>query len=693
MNRNPSIFDRYGIVKQVPIFSRLSWFDIQKIARKVVVVEFAKGEVICRQEDPSDAFYCLVSGRIQSYTVGSDGSKDNVDFIRRGMHFGVVPLLAGETHSLTYEAVNDSVVLKIDHEDFQAILKSIPQMGIALSEGLSKKIHSEIVKSKTVFERTIISVYSPVKTTGSSTYAFNLAMSLHKETGKSVVFVNIDNFQKEQKAKPGVRSASPCWKKEAVRLNEIIDDHQKIIQSVSHGDFKIDLLNVSFDPRDESLVNQMSQFVTALVQDYHYVVVDLPNEMDEVVLKTLTQSDIIQLVTLDRKEDLQMTRQVIYQLEEQLKGNFDVDKVQVLVSSKRPLKHFYFEEINKEIDYDVYEKLPRIDTEDLSVAVDTGELSVMIPSDDNEYARKVRIIARRIGDVLVGLVLGGGAALGIAHIGILRVFEEEKIPVDVIVGSSMGALIGSLWVTGNNADVMEKIAYEFQDRKSMLKLFDPVVPVSGLVGGKAIRRWLRRKFKNKIFYHTEIPLKIVAYDLLKRREIVLDSGSIVDAVHKSAAIPGVIAPVIEREKVVIDGGVLNPLPTNVLKDMGIKKIIAVNVLQSPGDVEYGYQQKQEQLRKEERIPFLRAPGRYLKFRMKKKFMEMFTPNIPDIIVNSLQASEYEIAQQSAKHADILIHPDLAEFKWYELYKVAELIKKGEEAARRNLPQIKALVKS
>lgn len=688
-----SLFQKYSLVKQIPIFSKLNLFDLQRIAQKANLIEYKKGDIICQQGKPADGFYCLISGRVQAYSLNADGRKSDVEFIHRGMHFGIISLLTGEHHSLSYEALNDSIILKIDKDDFEHILNAVPQLGVEMSHSLSKRIRSKRAKSKFIFESSIISIYSPVKGSGSSTYAANLALSLERETRKKVILVNISTIAETQEVQASeAGEASPQWKKAPVELGAIIDDHEKISHSIGRGEMAVDLLHVSFNPADLSLVNRMGQFVSSLVHDYHYVVVDLPNEMDDVVLKTLTQSDLIQLVTLDRTEDLQLTHQVICSLEEQLKEKFEQETVQVILSGKQEACYLSFEEVNRQIDFEVYRKLPRIDSSELNVAVVGKTMSIVAPSPESDYSQEVRKIARHISGVLVGLVLGGGAALGVAHIGVIRVLEEEHIPIDVVVGTSIGALVGAYWTTGKNSEDLEKLAREFTSARSLWKLVDPVFPKSGLVGGRMIKHWLSsRGLKDKTFYSTRIPLKIVTYDLIKRQEIVIGSGSLVDAVRKSAAIPGVINPVIEGDRVIIDGGVLNPLPTNVLLQMGVKKIIAINVLQSPEHVTKGYEAEQEAIRAAMKVPFRQAPWHYVSWRTNMLFKKLMTPNIADIIVRGLQASEYIISQANAQYADVLIHPNLENINWYELYKVDELIKRGEEATRQALPEIKKLI--
>ena len=686
-----SFINRFQIVKQVPIFNQLNWFDLQRIARKSVLEQFKKGDIIREEGDPPDFFYCCISGRIQAFTINKDGKKDKVEFIHRGVHFGIISLLTGENHSLNYQAVNDSLVLKIAKEDFDQILKGIPELSMQLNRSLSKRVRNAYQGTKTVFESNIISVYSPVKGTGSSTYAVNLAYELSAQTRKNVVLVHL--HPKDEKEEASSFEASPTWRVDPVDLDEIVGEHDKIMEALIKNDkHPIDILNIVFDKQSQSTHNELSHFVSALVGEYHYVIVDLPNQMDHIVQETLTQSDYVHLLTSDRKKDLELIKAEIDLLENNLKENFKEERIRVIIRAFHPKIYLSFEEIDKFIDYNVYTHLPLIQREELQVQISTETFSFKRCDEQSRYLSTVTRIAREIGGVRIGLVLGGGAALGIAHIGVLRVLEQEGIPVDIIAGSSMGALVGSFYCNGYTVDQCESAAREFEKKKDMLKLFDPfILPIAGIVGDRAIVRWLKKHLGKATFYGTRIPFKVVSYDLVRREELVLNSGSLVDAVRQSIAIPGVLEPVKEKERWIIDGGVLNPLPTNVLVGLGIKKIIAVNVLQSPEDVSEGFDIEQSLLERERKKPFRKNPFHYIGFRIGRLFAKAFNPNIADIIVRTLQASEYVIAEQSGQQADVVIHPDLVGIEWYELSRVNDLIKAGEEATRKVLPEIKSLV--
>jgi NTE family protein len=172
-----------------------------------------------------------------------------------------------------------------------------------------------------------------------------------------------------------------------------------------------------------------------------------------------------------------------------------------------------------------------------------------------------------------------------------------------------------------------------------------------------VRRFLREQFGNRTFHDLKFPLKIVTCDIEKREEVVLDRGSLADAVMASVSIPGIFEPVVIEGMLLVDGGIINPLPTNVLMKLGVAKIIAVNALPSPQDIQ----------------------------RSKKKVTNIF-----DIIVNSVQASEYLLAEMSCQDVDIAMHPVLPRIDWYEFYESQKVIKRGEEEALRYLKQLRDL---
>ncbi len=689
----PTLFRKHALIKDVPIFSTLSWLDIQRIAARAKFCQYKKGEIIYSRGDPADGFYCLISGRVQAYVPDESGAKKDVEFFRRGMYFGIISSLTGKTHSMTFETLNDSLILRIPYEEFHFILKAIPQISLTFSKSLSQRLHARS-SQRMEGASSIISLYGAARGAGSSTYAFHLAVSLRAQTGKEVILVTVASHAENPAEPEGPQvDSAPKWIADGVGIAAILENPELMKSSIIKSTLGIGLLRVALNPDDASLLPQISHFVTTLVLDYEFVVLDLPNQMDTLVLKTLTQSDYVHLISRDREEELRLIRKVIDELEEALKEKFDPQKVRVLISGEPSSRSMSTSQIKDILDYDIYQRLSHIAESELSQPGEFDQaLKVKFPSRASFFLKEVTRISREVGGVRVGLVLGGGAALGVAHIGVLKVFERERIPVDILAGSSMGALVASLWACGYDADRLEEIAGEFNNQKSMIKLFDPVVPISGVIGGRLIKRWLHRYLGEKCFDETWLPLKIVAYDLMSRQELVYDSGELLEAVRRSISIPGIFEPVIEDDRVIIDGGVLNPVPTNVLKKEGVEKIIAVNVLQSPEEVVRGLEMRRQVLSQEKQPVFYKAPLNFLKYRLARGAVSaMFKPIISDIMVRTLLASEYELAERTLRHADVVIHPDLADINWYELYRVDELIQRGERAAEEALPRIHALI--
>jgi NTE family protein len=376
-------------------------------------------------------------------------------------------------------------------------------------------------------------------------------------------------------------------------------------------------------------------------------------------------------------------------LEEGLRESFTAERVRVVISGLQSQK-MSENAVRGIIDYDILAFLPQIQRKDLTVFIDTPIVSFWALDQGSQYWKTVTRISRQISGVTVGLVLGGGAAFGLAHIGVLRVLEEERIPIDIIVGSSMGALIGGMWALGYHSHDLEKMAFEFRKKSNLIKLLDFQFPFSGFISGKAIMAWLFSKYGDRTFADLKVPLKIVAYDLIHRRDIIIEEGRLVDAIRKSISIPGVFQPIVTEDQLIIDGGVMNPLPTNVLKTNDVKRIIAVNVLQSSDDVIRGYQKTDKELHKVLDVPFLVDPWLFIDIRFKVWMSRAFYPSIADIIVRTLEASEAIIADQSSRAADVVIHPDLSGLQWFELYQVETLIKRGEEAARAQLDKIRSI---
>lgn len=168
----------------------------------------------------------------------------------------------------------------------------------------------------------------------------------------------------------------------------------------------------------------------------------------------------------------------------------------------------------------------------------------------------------------IALALGGGGAKGLAHIEFLKVFEDLDIKPSMISGTSMGALIGSLYSSGKSAYYIEDLAEKFTKIEA-IKLTDINFDGRGLIKGKKISEWIHKEIGYSKFKDLKIPLKIVATDFVNKRSVVFDKGEIMPPLNASIAIPGIFPPVQIKGRTYVDGGVFNQVPYDTLKGYGV----------------------------------------------------------------------------------------------------------------------------
>jgi NTE family protein len=176
----------------------------------------------------------------------------------------------------------------------------------------------------------------------------------------------------------------------------------------------------------------------------------------------------------------------------------------------------------------------------------------------------------------IGLALGGGGARGFAHLGALRVLEQEKIPIDLVVGTSVGSLIGALYADEGRVIDAEITALEVEEED----LFDYrafSILSGGLVKGERLEKFLVAKLRHQAIEEMAVPFAAVAVDLESGKTVVFQKGAVAPAVHASCAIPGVFVPVEIAGRTYVDGGVTNPLPASVARDLGADLVIAMAI--------------------------------------------------------------------------------------------------------------------
>ena len=247
----------------------------------------------------------------------------------------------------------------------------------------------------------------------------------------------------------------------------------------------------------------------------------------------------------------------------------------------------------------------------------------------------------------IGVALGGGFARGMAHIGVLKVLEQEGIPVRIIAGTSVGALIGACYCSGLSIEELEDVAHSVR----FTTFARWTVSRFGFASNDRMVQFLNRTLKVKTFEELRTPLGITATDFNTGEGVVFHSGSMVDPVRASCAYPGMFLPVNIRGRWLVDGMLSHPVPTSPLHEMGADRVIAVHLR-----------------------------GQWSK--------DGAPRHLFDVIGQSFAIAQDQMSHLWRGAADVIVEPDVAGFAYDDFKRAGELITAGEIAARQVLPEVR-----
>jgi len=249
----------------------------------------------------------------------------------------------------------------------------------------------------------------------------------------------------------------------------------------------------------------------------------------------------------------------------------------------------------------------------------------------------------------IGLVLGAGSSKGFAHIGVLKILESNKIPIHMIVGTSVGSVIGSLYAYGYDAFQLQKLSFSIEKGD----IVDLTIPDNGFIKGEKLEEFVNKTLKYTPIEKLKIPFYAVATDIQNGQEIVFGRGNTGQAVRASCSIPGVFRPVKIGDKMYVDGGVVSPVAVDAAKRFGADIVIAVDI---STEVE-----------------------------------QTFPGNTVETILQSLNIMYSKLASVQLSQANVVIKPKVGYIGSADFSKRHEAILEGEKAALEALPKIMEIV--
>lgn len=297
--------------------------------------------------------------------------------------------------------------------------------------------------------------------------------------------------------------------------------------------------------------------------------------------------------------------------------------------------------------------------------------------------------------VKIGLVLGSGGAKGLSHIGVLKILEKENIIIDCISGSSIGAIVGGLYAKGYSVKDLEEIALSIS-KKDIYEFLDFSHSLQGIIKGDKILNFLKNLLGEIEFSQLNLPFLTVAVDLITGEKIVFTKGKVVFAIRGSISIPVIFQPYPYDHKLLIDGGVLSPLPVEELKEYQKPDLIIGVNLQTPPN----WRPKDKNIFSDipieprnfsEKIIYKLTQTEVFK-EVQKRLNPLFNPSLLEVLMQTINIMNWEIALRNIKLADIVINPQVENYRTFDFDKGKELIKIGEYAVKKEIPRIKELVK-
>lgn len=657
-------------LKRIPLFAGLSPEDLGKIAARLQLLSLPKGATLFREGDDPDAMYLIVSGQARRLRTHL-GVESVAAFLGRGDAVGETGLLTGIPRTSTVRLDSTSEILKLPRKDFEETLREQPTILLHLSRTLAARLIAQSSgPARPGADARLIVLDPALPRPDRALLGWTLGRELAAQTRKKVLLVDLASD-------PGAvaRAAELAPKvvgEEELRAVNLRDPGATAELAQEHPE-GLRLLSVSPAALGGRLFGSLYLFLNSLRAGYDFSLVVLSGgERGDVERAALAEADRVLMAGCDamRPQFRQMEAEVPALAPEPARvlrvwvGELEPEDAPLLIGSERVM-------------------IPWSEAVPEAFAA-SGKADAALAAEKKARPALARL-ARRLGGVRVGLALGTGAALGHATIGVLKVLKREGVPVDVIAGTSMGSLIAGCYAAGYEPEEIEDMAARIDKGWVYENLFwDLTVMRSGIFQGETLLRFIRTYLGSREFSDMDIPFACVAADIETGEEVVLRSGRVAEAIRASCGLPIIFVPTQINGRYLVDGGLVNPVPTRVLADLGADVLLAVHLTMPAGERPHHAKSGK---------PLLRQAVTFQNLREAATPQLLKNPHIIDVFFNMIYTMEYEVATARPEMAHVVLHPDLKGFSWTELHRAREIIAAGERAAEEALPRIKALIPS
>lgn len=652
-----------GLLRSHPLLSLLPYFSARKFISESAFSEYPKGTVVFREGDPCDAIYLIISGRCESRRGNGNGGGEIEAVFGPGDTLGDGEFLNQEPYRSTVTVVTTSVMLRLSGAELRTLFKNKPSIAGRFSQTVTDrlKLQRQNRDGSGSKVRRIVSLISLAAHCDDETVAQQLAAALSRTAAGRVLLVHFVPTPEKVTLKdwkniePNV-NGSFCYAEE-VREND--------------GGFSELRISVGGDANEPS---SMAPLLGHFGRHFDHVILRVSRHIPPPSsLECMLQSDMTFVLLEPETENLYEFQLLLRPLCD--RNNGDCSLVKPVLYLEKNLSATDFSDALKHVGHPVHSFVRGFPLAGAS----GGGLGRA-----GNYPAHIKGLAREIARCRVGLALSSGAAKGLAHIGVIQVIEENGIDVDVVAGSSMGAYIGAAWCSGFDGRICEKIARQNESRWGLLKLMDPVLPPRrGFLKTDRVIRRLKHSIGDVRFSDLVRPLRVVATHLDTLERAVFSSGEVASAVGASIAIPGICVPVTLDGETYIDGGIADPLPVDVLREMGIERVIAVNTIPTPDRMRYCSNLENEA------GPGRQGPSR-LALALNRHLNYFARGNVLDTMMRSIQGAQTRVAEAASREADLVLRPLSCDVKWHDFTHPRKYIALGRKAAEDRLAEMKSL---
>jgi len=652
LSHSDFIEDWSTFLRRVSIFSDLEEEALTKVANKLKPLFLPKGGILYQEGDEGNALYVIQSGRVRIIRQDEHGKERLLSYLGRGDTFGETALLTGAPRSVTIKSDANTNLLVLYKSDFEQFLKDNPMAALYLSKLLSRRLHAASHPTPIPPPTPeLVGFFCDLRKEDYIVFTLNLGLSLAEQTRRKVLLLETSPYGKEMIQAIGL-TPPPISPKLMATLHE----NPKLLQqfTVLHPSG----LEILYFPQEiftDDIFLLLPVILETLRQYYDFVLINMdgmknessphPTRKEEISRLLLTRCDVLYSVSTDEPTNVKF----IYSLPQEKQ-----EELQRIVLGEKSGSHFFPTHFH--VPWSTGTTAPYL----------RGEHPFLIRPEQETSQKAINRIARAIGKLLVGLAMGSGAAYGYTLIGILRVLEREKIPIDFISGTSMGALLASFYAAGKSVDEIEKLAYSINKvwlRRTFLSDLNLPTFHGGLFVGDSISKFLRSVLDKKEFNEMVVPFACAATDVMTGDGVILRDGKVWQAVRASLSLPLIFCPYRMGTKFLVDGGLTNPVPTSLIASMGADILISINITTKASE-------KRVSLRRLGMFPST-------------------SPGIFSIFFKMLYTMEYQVAVSKADLAHVTIRPDLKNFSWLDFHKAKQIIPMGETAAEESLTQIKS----